>query len=72
MKFTNYRIVKEFGKYYIEIPYFHFWWKRLTYFKWVNMGTRSIRVKEEYKFDTYDEAKDFAEKHMYMKFLPKG
>ena len=65
MKFKKYRIVKQFGKYYIDIPFLYFFWKRLTYTGNQEVGTSTYQSVHSYAFGTYQEASDFAFSHKY-------
>lgn len=65
MKYKKYRIVKEFGKFYIEIPFLIFFWKRLGYWKHQEIAFNSHKAYYLYKFDDFQEANSFAAKHRY-------
>lgn len=66
MKYTKYRITKEMGLYYIEVPFLFFFWQRLSYSKWIEIGFESFRTKCQYEFKRYNEAFDFAEHNKYL------
>lgn len=68
-KYTKYTVVKEFGKYYIEIPFWIFFKTRIGYWKHHEVGTTSHNSFYYYEFDTYQEASDFAYNHKYEEFI---
>lgn len=70
MKYRRYRIVKDFGKFYIEVPTFLFFWVRLGRYVEHEVGFQSVRTYDLYWFDDFQEANSFASKHMY-EIMPK-
>jgi len=65
MKYTKYRVVKEFGEYYIEIPFLWLFWKRLSYVAYHDIGMATYDIVEYYSFNTMEDAIKFAETHKY-------
>ena len=65
MKYTRYKIEENFGKFYILIPTWKFWWKRLGYWKTHSVGFNDHKSWYYYTFDTQKEASEFAWNHKY-------
>ena len=68
MKYVKYRIIKEFGKAYIEIPYLWFFWQRLGYWKSHEVGLQTHQAWHTYSFNNHHGAYVFAEKHKYKEY----
>ncbi len=64
--YKKYKIVKENGNFYIEVPiFFGLFSTRLSYYEEEDIGYNSYSVKYYHTFVTYNMALKFAEDNMY-------